>query len=337
MKNFLILFTISSISLIYSQESYQCNVYKCASNNLKSSQCIYSHLMPTNTTLYEISLTCPSGTYCPAIFDSQNQTCVTLSAPKGLVEGEICSNNTNCASNICNSPKCQGLAANAVCTDHAQCGIGYSCASSSNNTEVKNCKLQGKLGESCDSDYDCQNNLGCYHKNKTCVQYLSLLDGSQVNDFEDMLCQNMKAVKGHCVSTKLLQDSDECTAINGTLQQKCEYNATGLPSGNETTFKTNCQCSKAFANKNFCEYDTINPNWQKYISKLVEYFNNHAQGKHTKKRFEYDSDLNKMSLTVGQYPQYKDADSCIINLELSSGWIKNSFISLLFFALALLI
>lgn len=336
MRNFLFLFTISSISLIFSQESYKCDVYKCASNNLKTNQCIFSHLMPSNSTMYEISLKCQSGTFCPAIFESGNQTCITIPSPKNLVEGEICSNNTECASNICNSPKCQGRAPDAVCNDNLECGIGYSCVKSTNNTDIKNCKPQRKLGESCETDYDCQNNLGCYHKNKTCIQYLSLPDGSQVNNYEEMLCQNMKAVKGHCVSTKLLQESDECTSINGTLQNTCQYNLTGVPSGDEATFKTPCQCSKTYGNKKFCEYETQNPNWQKYISNLNEHFNKHSQGKHTRTRFDFDLELKKMRLIVGNYPQYKDSDSCVINLELSSGLIGYRYIFMLLFALVLL-
>jgi hypothetical protein len=72
------------------------------------------------------------------------------------------------------------------------------------------------------------------------------------------------------------------------------------------------------------------------VSNLNEYFNKHSQGKHTKKRFEYDLELKKMTLTVGQYPQYKDSDSCVINLELSSGLIRYSSIFMILFVLVLL-
>jgi hypothetical protein len=330
MKNFLFRAIFINLTFllkyILNQNSYQCDIYRCSQFNLQDNQCVYIHPINANSTtqnIFDISLTCGVDKYCPPPAYT-NQSCTVKPINNQLIDGDACRNNTNCASNICNNNKCHGVQAMGVCANNTMCATGLFCGKVATNSTTLNCILQKKVGESCETDFDCVNNAGCYKLNKTCVNYLSISDGTPIHDGGDLLCQNMKVVKGFCVSTLLNQHNDECVANNGTLQKQCVYNVTGFPANTSNTFSSNCQCSRAYSDKSFCEYDTVNSNWQKLINYLKDYFNGDAMKTHTSRRLNFNSNLNRLYTTVKNYPQYKDADDCAIGIDTNSSYLKYS-------------
>ncbi len=329
---------ILSTALIAAQNNntYQCDVYRCSLFSMNSNQCIYSHAFNSsvaNSSLaYDISLTCASGTYCPATYSNSNVTCTSTPTPKYLVDGEACTNNTNCASNICNNNLCSGIQTLGVCTVNSQCKIGSYCGKLTEDSLVSNCVEQKVQGQPCTTDLDCKNNMGCYSGNATCLPYFSLADGSLASLSDTILCKNMKVYNNTCVSTVLQQSGDECLANNGTLQTKCQYSYSSTPNA---TYSTDCQCSKAYTNRQFCEYDTQNPNWQKLINAMNEYFNHEAINKHTSRRMDFNYNLKRLSASVGEYPQYKDADDCAINIDIAASYARYSIFLVLGLLLAL--
>jgi len=332
-RKILLFILVISASYIYCQESYKCNVFRCSQFNLDNGQCIYSHPLNTNSTsdsqIFDINLNCPTGTRCLPIYDANNKTCQAVATPVNLVDGEICRNNTDCASNICNNEKCVGKEENSVCTRSEECKIGFYCEKATNASLSLNCLRQKKSGETCENDHHCSNNFGCLSKNKTCIEYFSLDDG-EANEDNILLCKNMKIAKGHCVSTKLDQTTDECLPNNGTLQKECSYTTTGLPANlTDKSYKAPCACSRQYSNRNFCEYDTQNPQWQKLINAMKEHFYHDSLKKHTVRRGVLDYDLRRLYETTIEYPTYKDADECAINIEVNSSFTKISMIFVL--------
>lgn len=323
----LVVVAISCLSYIMTNESYKCNVFRCSQFELPKNQCIYSHPFSTNNTIdyniYDISLKCPEGTGCPLEYNSNNVTCVSQKPLEQLkVDKEPCKNNTDCSSNVCNNNVCVGLAPLAVCIAHSQCTTGYYCGKLTPNSLVQNCIPQLKGGDQCESDFDCPNSHGCLLTNRTCVEFFTLPVGAQVSSGGSVFCQTMKSYEGHCVSTKLQQTTDECSSVNGTLQSVCNYTMTGY--ANQTTYESECQCSKAYSNKKFCEYDTEHPEWQKLINALKEYTHHDVVGKHTSRRNDYAYPLKRQVYTVMTYPEFRDADDCAINIEISSSYTKFS-------------
>jgi hypothetical protein len=328
LKRFLL---VLGLGYIYSQESstYKCDIYRCSQYTLNSLQCIYPHPLFANVTnsskVYEISLTCPSGTYCPSYYND-NVTCTSVPSPSDRVDGEPCTNNTNCASNICNNGYCEGVANLGVCTITSQCKKGFYCGKLTNDSLVKNCVEQKSLNQACDTEYQCKNNMGCYSGNNTCQYYFSLPDGSVASLADSFLCKNSRVHNNICVSTEL-QGGEECLANNGTLQTQCVYKYS--PGESNATMTSQCQCSRTYPNRQFCEYDTINPNWQKMINAVNEYFNHEAVNKHASRKMDFPYPLKRLVSQVLQYPVYKDSDECSINIEISSGYIKYSIYLLL--------
>jgi hypothetical protein len=329
------IFSIIKASLVFTADSYKCDISRCSIANLDTNTCVWSHPL-TNATdssqVFDISLKCAVGTECAADYSDKNVTCSDVPARKHLVDGDVCANNTDCASNKCNNLKCEGLNETEVCTSNLGCKIGARCVF---KEAVGNCRALAKTSEACGVIEDCENNLGCLLPNKVCMPLFSLTDGSTVQLGGDFLCASAKAYKGYCVSTVLNESSDECKIVNGTKQDTCKYNVTGLPNTTDPTMTSGCQCSKAYSDRNFCEYPTTNSNWKSLVSNLKSIANGDNLKKHTTRRFEWDFATRKQFLTIGTYPAYKDADECAINIDAGNAFIKTSLVLISAFVMIL--
>ena len=316
------------LSIISYSLCYQCNVYECSHDiKLQVDQCVYPHVdNSTKNTFFDIDVkSCSSGKYCPAIVDpTKNTTCKDRITPsRSLLDGQACKLNTDCASNLCNSYKCDGLAENAPCENHNQCKVGYYCGKTSDQATVKNCLKQNPVGGKCDSDYDCVNGYGCFKGN--CTAYFSVKNGEKGVGDNYLLCESGKANKDTCISTRLIETSEECTGN----QTHCNYNVT--LSNNTIVDDSICQCSRAFQDKKFCEMDTNNPKFVKLVTDLKSWYTSHNTNYHTVNRHNYHKDLMKNYLYVSRYPQFRDTENCVMDLEMSelnAGYIKNVFIFL---------
>ena len=305
---------------------YQCNVYECSHDvKLQVDQCVFPHVdNSTKNTFFDIDVkSCSSGKFCPALVDpAKNTTCkdrVTL--PRTLLDGQSCKLNTDCASNLCNSNKCDGLAESAPCENHNQCKVGYFCGKNNETAIAKNCLKQKVMGEKCSSEYDCLNGFGCFKEN--CTSYFSLKNGEKGVGDNFILCESGKIMKGTCVTTKLNDASDECKGN----QTHCNYNVTGL-GDNVVIENTICQCSRAFQDKNFCEMDSNDAKYLKLIADLKSWYTLHNTNFHTVNRHSYHKDLMKNYIYITRYPQFRETENCVMDLEvseLSGGYLKSIF------------
>lgn len=325
---------LSSISILFIKSDYTCdNIYRCATSDLQQNQCVYSHPFQDNNTitLHEISLNCDVGLSCP--FGNFNNITCSSPVPLNLTDGQACTNNTICASNICTNKKCSGYVNLHQCTNDNQCAIGLACILTENAFKV--CTPQKTFNMNCLTSFECANNLVC--SNSLCTPYLSLPDGSSASD--KLACLNGYLYNGYCVSTYLLEKSDECLSTDSnTTQTTCNYNTTGFSNSSliSGTFKKNCQCSKNFYNRKFCaETDTQNVDWQTYLNFMRDFYTQKNSKLHTVQRSLYDIKLNRMNITLTEYAWYKGADQCAIDIDAPGSFITLS-LWLIFLAFTIL-
>ncbi len=321
--------TLTLLSVLHltlsSQSTYQCDVYHCAHENLLPNQCIYPVPRTTKneTQEYDISLNCKTNQYCPQIFDSSNKTCIDHIPPTNQIPGQTCRNNTDCASNICNSNICKGLPAASSCLRTEQCQIGYYCGKTTDASVSNNCIKQLSLNQTCSEDTDCINNAGCNPYTKKCTEYFSATNGTMVGSDGSLLCKSMKVINNMCVSLRI-NGGYECSERNGMNQTECDYSVVefpDFPEGLVKNVKTACRCSRAYAERAFCEYDTEHEEWVGLVKELKEYYLHDAGVKHSAMRHSYDSMLKKRYVMVSRFPEFKDADRCAVDIEVSGSML----------------
>jgi hypothetical protein len=323
----LIIFTINAIA-----NSYNCDIKQCAKKHLDEGICVTPTIdTEKNITIFDVNINnCKDGKFCPYAVDSTNSIqCSDRPTIYGLFDGQSCTNNTQCASNDCHDSKCLGKAESAPCNQNSECRIGYFCGTKDLSSGIKNCLKQRSANETCETDEDCVNNMGCL--NQKCAEYFSATVGTQMKNGNWRLCETGKVYDEYCVSIKLSQESDECKGAQVT----CEYTAEGLT--DRKVIYLMCQCSNAYSDKNFCDIDNSKPEWIKFIEKLKDWYAQHNKNYHTDNRHIYHMDLYKMYKTMTEYPQHKDAENCLVDWEmdeLNASYLRYGFAVL--FALAIL-
>jgi hypothetical protein len=90
------------------------------------------------------------------------------------------------------------------------------------------------------------------NSNKTFNLYFSLPDGLKVKNSQNMLGISMKTYKNICYSSKLVENSQECTSKNGVIKTECKYLLEGS-NLTDTTYLSKCRCSKGFIDRHSCE------------------------------------------------------------------------------------
>lgn len=305
--------------------SYKCDIKQCASKHLVDGVCVTPVKDTTkDIVVFDINVAnCESGKFCPFKVDATNDVqCEIRSTKFGRYEGQPCKNNIDCASNDCVDSKCLGKAEGQPCDTNSQCRVGYFCGTKDLSSGIKNCLKQRELNSPCENDEDCQNNMGCL--NDKCYEYFSIKTGTFIKNGNWKLCETGKVYNSFCVSTKLEQDTQECKGD----QIFCKYSLEGIK--DEKSFNLKCQCSNAYADRNFCDIDSANSEWVKFIEKLKDWYYQHNKNYHTDSRHNYHMDLYKRYKIMTEYPQHKDADVCLVDWELdylSSGYLRNGFIS----------
>jgi hypothetical protein len=307
MKTSVLLFALTSIAFCY-----KCDIKKCATKHLDEGVCVTPTLDQTkNITIFEINVNnCPEGKICPYVSDgTKDLQCNTRPIQYFRFDGQVCTNNTHCASNDCSSGKCLGKPESSPCNQNSECRVGFFCGTKDLSSGVRNCLPQREFNATCESDEDCLNNMGCV--NNKCVEYFSQPVGTYIKEAGWRVCQTGKVYDGYCISMKLVSQTDECKGE----QAFCKYNAEGLP--DKKSIDLRCQCSYAYSDKNFCDIDSSRPDWIKFIEKLRDWYSQHNRNYHTDMRHNYHLNLFKMFKKMTEYPQHRDTDDCLIDWELS--------------------
>jgi hypothetical protein len=316
MKTSVLLFVLTSIAYCY-----KCDIKKCATKHLTENTCVSPTRDETkNITIFEININnCPEGKICPYVADSSKDLqCNYKAIQFSRYDGQACTNNTHCASNDCNSGKCLGKPESSPCNQNSECRIGFFCGTKDLSSGVRNCLPQRALNNTCESDEECLNNMGCV--NNKCVEYFSQPVGTYISDAGFRVCQTGKIYDGYCISMKLASDVEECMGE----QAFCKYNTEGLP--DKKSIDLRCQCSDAYSDKNFCDIDSFRAEWVKFLEKMKDWYSQHNRNYHTDMRHNYHMDLYKMYKKMTMYPQHKDAEDCLVNWELSE--LSGGFVSL---------
>ncbi|CAG9328933.1 unnamed protein product [Blepharisma stoltei] len=183
-----------------------CSMYRCK----KSSQTFSSNVCSWYDKNYDIyyvqtcleSQTCTAGTKA-----GENYTCITTPTTKlQAYPGEKCSTAADCVNSVgCTNGICEGTATGSACTTSAQCIPGDSCQKVAGTDVCTELIPVGKTG--CANDYDCAYNAGCNIvsattlTDNTCVEYLSLTPGSQVQELSCVGNYTNLCSSGYCAKT----------------------------------------------------------------------------------------------------------------------------------------
>lgn len=159
--------------------AYTCPKYSCHAGGFDlGTTCAYQ--TSTGDVSMQICDLTTLGDYCnvnPLI--TKNFTCGDRPprAQDEFLPGQSCISGRQCQSGNCLNNKCQGLPLGSFCISHADCNVGYYCGQSGK------CLPQMSQFQSCNSDWDCQNQFACNRTlftKGTCLPYYSLPNGSAV-------------------------------------------------------------------------------------------------------------------------------------------------------------
>lgn len=320
-------------------------VVKCASSNYivnDDKTCVNYHPYQMNSTTtalnyFEVDLNkCKSGFHCQIPTVNQNYICLQDGQIGNLIPQKACTTGKDCASSECNNAKCGGKSINGTCglyqniPNHNMCNTGLFCGLTVNSTTVYVCQQQKGLNETCASSNECKNNLIC--DNGRCQKYFSYESGAAVgNDF--LVCKSGRAYK--------LDKSTYCSdyKLASQNQTHCNYTVTYANTTANVTLDRLCTLSED--KESYCPLTSDSDKWKDYINSLNTYVNSDAfVNSHVYYRSnlkEINSDLFKKSEVVNNYPQFENADKCLIDLYLSSGFIKMPIIAVLLALMSILI
>lgn len=168
--------------------------------------------------------TCPKGYGCRRGLTSLIKEC--LPDTDYLLEGQSCSYNAECYSQICKDKKCVGLADNEKCDNHVECSNKSYC--SMNNT----CQPLKKKGEECDEKdrNPCDFGMMCGKDDPNGKSKCIVLGKIELGHYasDNMLCSTLKSYIKYCVEMDSLREGLECeTGINCPIMVK--YNNLSIP------------------------------------------------------------------------------------------------------------
>lgn len=162
-----------------------------------------------------------------------NSYCVN-EAPPMKYPGDYCYEDGDCTTENCTNFECQGLDKDANCTNVYDCNPGLHC-----DALTLTCQPQLTEGETCNSDFDCLNNLLCNFT--TCIAYLSGANGALVSRLDNALTGlSLSCASGFAIESEGFYECAAAPKIKGKIPQYCDLGYTC----SDTTGKYSvpCQC-----------------------------------------------------------------------------------------------
>jgi hypothetical protein len=282
-------------------EEHQCS-YHFESGDMK-----YDYLQQKN---------CKKPETCNfAIGFSQNFTCENNTYTSKFYDTHSCALPDDCFSANCTEKKCVGFPENTTCVSTDQCKIGYFCNTTDEDVAKRTCTRQLIKDSNCTSTIQCINSLGCH---TTCIEFFSLDDGTEVKSNDSRLCKSNKLADGKCVSSKKTQDNCAAKDVNA---RTCF-----ITIGDQNTTAV-CQCGLSDTDKQYCPLATSDTVWQDQISALKSNINKSTK-RHSSERnnFEMSSSEAKDDARADNWPKLEGADSCLMNVYLSSNKLAVSIV-----------
>lgn len=272
-------------------ELKKCPAFRCDSENvLPNGTCVQKDQKSTVPTF--LLKECDQGTSCivnlSEIFEDtagfSSATCdkVEKVIPTDIESnpfGSPCSKDNECLSNKCIDSKCGGVDYGKECASHNQCNPSLACISNI-------CLKQKYEKDSCNTEFDCRNNLGCH--NGLCVAYFSLSVGEKINTstlinrFPEDLCEYQYIDPDTSECSRLIYHSevpDSNNLVECDNNSKCVYQ-----NHKNKTVEKYCICGFGPNGKGYCPYshnDAIS--FDKYLYQVRVNRNNGCQ---TLRRFD---------------------------------------------------
>lgn len=270
---------ISSISAIECK-SFQCRL---PDQSFTLDTCIFWDQDSNGYFLQECGFAAP---YCPTLSpsDPSNSTCLALPETNiNVWPGEKCHADSDCnefAEDGCKNGVCQGTREGDSCNSTDYCHPGLYC------NKIDLCKPLLSDGNSgCESDYDCENNLGCdIDKNNEltgiCRPYFSILPHEQVRSCTNN--QNSLCSSSMC-AVRLADNQFYCT-------QKISSNSKNTPTTCQTdndcasiqdpffpmTFFTSCTCGYNADATAFCGLFPEDNDYKRYLTLQKDWYQSSA-------------------------------------------------------------
>ena len=321
MKKIIFIF-ISLLTLKCALNSSLCPIQvKCDLDKI-STTCRNGSVYEGVTTV--VAKRCPDGQVCTAKDIQYPGTCVA----RGLkIPGEACSEDNECLYGEC-ILTCGGKDSGADCRVQEECKVGYYCYN-------YQCVKQKIEGSTCQSEIECENNLGCW-RNK-CTPYLSFPLGYNIGDMAyKHFCKTNFAVfqsTGYvlCASSRMISQYFECS----DEVSYCDYLA-DIGAGQEYPYKLQCQCSYSDSTRRFCPLASQNQTYIDGTDALKEHFKFDASSLHTTRRMFLKSHTkNKKYQLANTFPRLYNAPECLYEALLSVSFVKISFLGLMILSLVL--
>ena len=252
----------------------------------------------------------PSFPFCNTLGTiTKNFTCADSPpyTPSLAYPGEFCLSNSDCITNLCQSNSCVGQRPGGGCTSNSDCGIGLYCNS------AFFCSAQLNQYQTCNSDYECLNNLGC---NRTifepglCVPYYIIPNGSPVGMCIDLLTESVSNLCSSGSCTLLNPGFDSvgiCSPayISATLEypQQCQTDFDCLGTNGISTSIGSCSCGLDKDGHAYCDAFAGDPP-SSTVQLIVQLHvsNNAIFNCHTQRRFDdYCLTQNLNPSTIQRY------------------------------------
>ena len=246
MKSIKSIIFLCLLSFILSDNFYNRDEYKCASN-IKLDTCYFWIEKEDGKKVYYVD-GCKKRKICTKV--EKIYQCVKPKTP--LEEGDKCELAEECQSGLCSSNKCIVKKEGEACTENSNCGEGLYCRT---KDDAGTCQKFLKEGDECVSDdYDyleCQTGFFCNlnrdNTKKVCTKKYSLDDGAKVVD--SSLCKS---------GSKYYKDGQYyCATIKSQSQCKEDSENSGSYTY-DLTLSLGCATDEVIAQPGGCYCDSPN-------------------------------------------------------------------------------
>jgi hypothetical protein len=319
-----IIITTLILTLVYITKinTQDCPKYTCSSFT-ESKMCARATPVLTqsnNLSYFNVSvLNCGQGYTCPLSlttlpYNTTSSIYCVASIAYPLVDGEKCSNNSDCGSNRCDNKICIGKPLNAACNSTVECATSFFC-----DTKRNLCAPQKNMTESCSFEDECSNEGGCL--NGKCTKYWSLPSYSNISSpaLAEWYCQSGFSYKGYCM-TPINIDS-----LPFACDSLCKYQFD--EDNSYVDIPELCTCGYNSLGNKYCQHGSNSTLFLKYKEMSLNLLDNNC---HVSKKFSCTDKLNYMDTVVWKnfYLAWKGklqlTDSCLTTFFSSSGYIYNN-------------
>lgn len=318
----------------YTADPVTCTPYKCKLDEqaFTDETCVY---YDTDAKINYIE-PCDSGYECVGNLGG-NFTCSVETTEKAY-PGELCSQASDCDSNVCTAGFCIGKAIDQACSDDEDCAPGSYCATESTNL----CSTLKPTGSACLRDEECAYGDFCKinpgSEAGKCTAYFSTASGTAINEcrseYIDWQCSTAFCVIITDSETKV--STNECSEIYTVEKPSTpctsDDDCSATNSDKSDSINTTCKCGYSEAAHAYCEILPGNDAYSSYIRYAKLWFasgnekncNTSRRGNLACAEAHWDSEnfytLQYYALKTQLWAEIHDVKTCVQEAFLSEYW-----------------